>query len=154
MRGYITTIITAVLFSSCVSCGGGRANQGADGVDGALPSTEIPQKAQKIVISDTTTAQIGADTIRFGRLNSGEIAQKVVWVENQTQKPLVVLGYSVDCACTTIEHSTKPINPTYATPLKVTFNTRGQRGWLVKRIDVTHSGSKRPLQLFVECEVE
>lgn len=96
----------------------------------------------------------GTDTVRFGRLHSGEIAQLRLWLANETSGPVVIAKYGRSCGCTTLEYDNQPINAGDAQQVTLTFDARGEWGWQLKTLDVSFAGARSPLRLFIEAEVE
>ena len=82
-----------------------------------------------------------SDTLRFGRLHSGETARLEAGFCNRGREPLVVVRSESSCGCTSLEYDAQPIMP-------------GQRGWLFKVLRVYFSGGERPLRLYVEADVQ
>lgn len=112
------------------------------------------RKGRIITLTDTILDTGGTDTVRFGRLHSGEIAQLRLWLANETARPLVITKYDCSCGCTTLEYDSQPINAGDAQQVTLTFDARGEWGWQLKTLDVSFAGAHRPLRLFIEAEVE
>lgn len=109
---------------------------------------------QIIAISDTIPDAGGTDTVRFGRMRSGEIAVKPLLLHNRTQRPLAISAYARSCGCTTLEYENQPLMPGDKRPVSLTFDSRGERGWQLKTMEISFAGRQRPLKLYVEAEVE
>ncbi len=106
-------------------------------------------------ISPTRIAeQTFSDTIRFGRLHSGEVARLPLGIRNGFDTPMVVLRSETSCGCTTLEYESKPILPSDTLSVALLFDTSGQQGWLFKVVRVYFSALEQPLRLCVEAEVE
>ena len=116
------------------------------------PKTE--RKGRIITLTDTILDTGGTDTVRFGRLHSGEIAVLRLWLANGAARPVAVAKYDRSCGCTTLEYENQPIKPGDARQVSLTFDTRGERGWQLKTLDIIFAGARKPLRLFVEAEVE
>ena len=67
-----------------------------------------------------------SDTLRFGRLHSGETARLEAGFCNRGREPLVVVRSESSCGCTSLEYDAQPIMP----------------------------GGERPLRLYVEADVQ
>ncbi len=139
------TYLVAVLLAAACAGRGGDA-----GTDGAAPT----RSGQSVVITDSLLVAGGADTVRFGRMNEGEIAVRQLWIENRASKPVVILDYDRTCGCTTLDFDTRPIREGEAQRMTVTFDTRGEWGWQMKRVDVKLAGTAEPFRLFVEADIE
>ena len=112
------------------------------------------RKGRIITLTDTILDTGGTDTVRFGRLHSGEIAQLRLWLANETSGPVVIAKYGRSCGCTTLEFDAQPIAPGDARQVTLTFDSRGERGWQLKALDITLAGGQRPLRLFVEADIK
>lgn len=111
-------------------------------------------KGRIINLTDSIFNTGGADTIRFGRLHSGEIAVLQLSLTNQTTQPIAVIDYERSCGCTIFEFDTRPITPQGAQQVTLTFDSRGSWGWQLKTLDIRFAGKRHPLRLFIEAEVE
>ena len=96
----------------------------------------------------------GTDTVRFGRLRSGETAVVRFWIANDSPQTTAILSYDRNCGCTTLKFNSEPIAPGDAQRVEMSFDSRGTRGWQLKTLDVTLAGAQRPLRLYAEAEVE
>ena len=106
----------------------------------------VERKGRIISLTDSILTTGGTDTVRFGRLGSGEIAV--------LRRPVAVASYRRSCGCTTLEFDAQPIAPGDARQVTLTFDSRGERGWQLKALDITLAGGQRPLRLFVEADIK
>ena len=120
---------------------------------GTRPQT-TERKGRIIALTDSILTAGGTDTVRFGRLGSGEIAQLRIWLANDASRPVAVASYRRSCGCTTLEFDAQPIAPGDARQVTLTFDSRGERGWQLKALDITLAGGQRPLRLFVEADIK
>lgn len=120
---------------------------------GSQPATR-ERKGRIITLTDEILAAGGTDTVRFGRMRSGEIAVLRLWLANEASKPVAVVSYDRSCGCTTLEFDTQPITPGDARQVTLSFDSRGEKGWQLRTLDVRMAGAARPLRLFVEADVE
>lgn len=120
---------------------------------GQRPAT-TQRKGRIISLTDSMLTTGGSDTVRFGRLHSGEIAVVHLWLANDTDRPAVITSYERSCGCTTLSFDSKPIKPGDAQRVALTFDSRGERGWQLRTLDIRLAGARKPLRLFVEAEVE
>ncbi len=111
-------------------------------------------KGQIIHITDTTLRLGSTDTIRFGRLHSGEIAVTRLRLTNATNRPIQIHSYVRSCGCTDISYDNQPIAAGQSQQISLSFDSRGESGWQLKTLDLRFSGSSRPLRLFIEADVE
>ena len=120
---------------------------------GTRPQT-TERKGRIIALTDSILTAGGTDTVRFGRLGSGEIAVLRLWLANDASRPVAVASYRRSCGCTTLEFDAQPIAPGDARQVTLTFDSRGERGWQLKALDITLAGGQRPLRLFVEADIK
>lgn len=120
------------------------------------PIAELAEngKGPIIHVTDEMIESGGSDTVRFGRLHSGEIALLSLWLANETEHPIVLSDYRRSCGCTTLEFTVQPIPPNRARRLPLTFDSRGEWGWQFKTVDLQFNGSEPVLRLCIEAEVE
>lgn len=107
-----------------------------------------------IAVSGESLRTDVSDTLRFGRLHSGETARLEAGFCNRGAEPLVVVKSESSCGCTALEYDAQPIMPGDTLRVAVRFDTSGQRGWLFKVLRVYFSGGERPLRLYVEADVQ
>lgn len=132
----------------------GSANTSAAPASPATSSSKTPHKGLIIALTDSMLVHGGTDTIRFGRLGSGEIAVLRFRLENTTAKPVVLLSTQRSCGCISLSHDAQPIAPAETRTMEMTFDSRGEFGWQLKRMDLFFAGAARPLRLFVEADIE
>ena len=89
----------------------------------------VERKGRIISLTDSILTTGGTDTVRFGRLGSGEIAVLRLWLANDASRPVAVASYRRSCGCTTLEFDAQPIAPGDARQVTLTFDSRGERGW-------------------------
>ncbi len=51
---------------------------------------ETGRKGRIIAVTDTILDTGGTDTVRFGRMHSGEVAVLRLWIENRASKPVAI----------------------------------------------------------------
>ncbi len=112
------------------------------------------RKGRIITLTDSILTTGGTDTVRFGRLGSGEIAQLRLWLANDASRPVAVTSYRRSCGCTTLEFDSQPVAPGDAQQVTLTFDSRGEWGWQLKTLDISLAGASHPLRLFIEADVE
>ncbi len=117
------------------------------------PEQSSAGKGQIIAVTDSMLVHGGTDTIRFGRLGSGEIAVKQLRLENQTRKPLVIVTTRRSCGCTSLDYEAQPVPPGEMRRMEMTFDSRGEFGWQLKQMEILFGGAKGSLKLFVEADV-
>lgn len=118
------------------------------------PRPAASHKGPVFALTDSILRAGGSDTVRFGRLRSGEIAVQRLRIENRTDRPVVIVTYKTSCGCSRLEFDNQPIVPGGAQYATLSFDSRGEFGWQLKRLDVTLAGAARPLRIFVEAQIE
>lgn len=141
IRKYLFAAVAAGLLCGLLPACGNRT-----------PSTE--RKGPIIILTDSTLTAGGTDTVRFGRMHSGEIAVQRLWIENRTARPTAIVSYETSCGCTSLEFDPQPIRSGEAQRVSLTFDARGEYGWQLKALDIALAGADRPLRIFVEAEIE
>ena len=111
-------------------------------------------KGPIIALTDATLDAGGTDTVRFGRLHSGEIAVQRILIENRASRPTAITSYDTSCGCTKFEFDPQPLAAGAAQRATLTFDSRGEYGWQLKLLDISLAGAARPLRIFVEAEIE
>lgn len=112
------------------------------------------RKGRIISITDSIASAHGVDTVRFGHLRSGEIAEIRLWIANDTPRPVALISYERSCGCTTLEFDAKPITPGDAQRVILRYDSRGEQGWQLRTLDIALAGATRPVRIIVEAEVE
>lgn len=120
---------------------------------GTRPQT-TERKGRIIALTDSILTAGGTDTVRFGRLGSGEIAQLRIWLANDASRPVAVASYRRSCGCTSLEFDPQPIAPGDARQVTLTFDSRGEWGWQLKTLDISLAGAQQPLRLLVEADIK
>lgn len=132
----------------------GKAPAQSDAKSLAQSGKRKPFRGRIIAVSDSVLMHGSTDTLRFGRLGSGEIAVLRFQLENASAKPLVILSTQRSCGCISLDHDAQPIAPGQARTLEMTFDSRGEYGWQLKRMDLILAGARKPLRIFVEADIE
>lgn len=131
-----------------------KASAQSDAKSLAQAGKRKPFRGRIIAVSDSVLMHGSTDTLRFGRLGSGEIAVLRFQLENASAKPLVILSTQRNCGCISLDHDAQPLAPGQARTLEMTFDSRGEYGWQLKRMDLILSGARKPLRIFVEADIE
>ena len=164
-RTIANLLVAGLLLGGLVACGGNAARsvrngsateRSADKGSAAAPagSKEKERKGRIITLSDKMLTEGGTDTLRFGHLGSGEIAVQRFWIENASAKPVVLVSTQRSCGCVSIDYDPQPIAPATSRKMEITFDSRGEYGWQLKRMDLFFSGAPKPIRLFIEADIE
>lgn len=144
MRRIWWAVAAAVL---AVACGRGGATSRS-----GKPSPET-YKGRSLVITDSMVMQGGADTLKLGRIHSGEILTLPLRLVNGAEKPLVPVSTSRSCGCVDLEFEAQPILPREWQDCRLIFDSRGMSGWQIKRLDLRLGNSPHVIRLWVDVEV-
>ena len=109
---------------------------------------------QTIAITADDVEQGVADTLRFGKMRSGEIIAKTLRVENRCNRPIVLLRHTTTCGCIKINYDRKPIAPGQSGEIHFEFDSRTLYGWQMKLMEFYFAEKGNPMKIYAEAEVE
>lgn len=90
----------------------------------------------------------------FGKLNESiGKATTVFTFKNEGKVPIIIIGSSASCGCTTPKYSDKPILPGEEGQITVTYSTIGRIGVFEKQIRVYTNLADEPLILVIKGDV-
>lgn len=139
------TLLILLALITLASCGG-RGNAPA-----TAPEKAINTPLQTVInVTDT----LAGDTLRLGRMHSGEVVAMGIGVHNNTDKPIVITHTETTCGCTDIDYPSQPIGVGDTVRIEVRFDSQGFFGWQFKRVRLYTSAEVLPLTIYVEAEVE
>lgn len=145
-RLFLLSALCTALALATAGCGSRTAPKTAS--EGAAFNGKV------IVLTDSLLAAGGADTLRFGRLHEGMIAQRRLRFENRTARPVVLLRHEANCGCVSLQYEPRPFAPGETCDVTLQFDARGEWGWQMKLLRLHLSGAAAPLKLFVEADIE
>lgn len=116
------------------------------------PATHLPGTV--LEVSDSSILSLRRDTFDLGRLREGERIVKEFSVKNSGNVPFVVSSAESDCGCIVSEYDRRPVAPGEYAPLGVSFDSRGYRGYLLKRVALTTTLRREPLVFYLEAVIE
>ncbi len=139
------TLLILLALITLTGCGG-RGN---------APAT-APEKATNLPLQTVinVTDTLAGDTLRLGRMHSGEVVAMGIGVHNNTDKPIVITHTETTCGCTDIDYPSQPIGVGDTAHIEVRFDSQGFFGWQFKRVRLYTSAEVLPLTIYVEAEVE
>lgn len=137
---YVALLLAGGLAACCFSC---RSR----GAAAHLPGTVLE-------VSDSSILSLRRDTFDLGRLREGERIVKEFSVKNSGDVPFVVSSAESDCGCIVSEYDRRPVAPGEYVPLGVSFDSRGYRGYMLKRVVLTTTLRREPLVFYLEAVVE
>lgn len=91
--------------------------------------------------------------IRFPKIEEGRVIEHTFTIENRGDIPLEILGYDVECSCTSIKYDSQPIPPGGRLPLTLRFDSSGKKGLQDRYIILETNTSKRTELLHFEVMV-
>ena len=138
----------ATLLLLCTSCGA-RAPKADKNV-----TMVSAVNTQTIAITADDVEQGVADTLRFGKMRSGEIIAKTLRVENRCNRPIVLLRHTTTCGCIKINYDRKPIAPGQSGEIYFEFDSRTLYGWQMKLMEFYFAEKGNPMKIYAEAEVE
>ena len=139
-------IVTLLLL--CTSCGARAPKADKNVTMGSAVNT------QTIAITADDVEQGVADTLRFGKMRSGEIIAKTLRVENRCNRPIVLLRHTTTCGCIKINYDRKPIAPGQSGEIYFEFDSRTLYGWQMKLMEFYFAEKGNPMKIYAEAEVE
>lgn len=138
----------ATLLLLCTSCGARAPKADKNATMGSVVNT------QTIAITADDVEQGVADTLRFGKMRSGEIIAKTLRVENRCNRPIVLLRHTTTCGCIKINYDRKPIAPGQSGEIYFEFDSRTLYGWQMKLMEFYFAEKGNPMKIYAEAEVE
>lgn len=138
----------ATLLLLCTSCGARAPKADKNATMGSAVNT------QTIAITADDVKQGIADTLRFGKMRSGEIIAKTLRVENRCNRPIVLLRHTTTCGCIKINYDRKPIAPGQSGEIYFEFDSRTLYGWQMKLMEFYFAEKGNPMKIYAEAEVE
>lgn len=117
-------------------------------------SHNIRHTGRTIPLTDSILNAGTTDTIRFGRLGSGEIAVQRLLIRNDACHAVAITAYHTNCGCTSLEYDSQPIPPGESRQVELIFDSRGQWGWQLKSLEISFAGAKSPMRLLIEADIK
>ena len=138
----------ATLLLLCTACGARTPKADKNATIASAVNT------QTIAITADDVEQGVADTLRFGKMRSGEIIAKTLRVENRCNRPIVLLRHTTTCGCIKINYDRKPIAPGQSGEIHFEFDSRTLYGWQMKLMEFYFAEKGNPMKIYAEAEVE
>jgi len=110
-------------------------------------------KGRVLILTDSLLEAGGRDTVRLGRLHSGEVAVVRISFLNRSSRSLLLSSYERSCGCTSLAFDGAPFAPGDFRSVELSFDSRGERGWQFKTVDLFFAPAGR-FRLFVDADVE
>ncbi len=140
----IATYLSLVMLL-CLSCKSGKVK---------YATTTTPVDVRIIKIDDTSSERGVSDTIKLGRMHSGEIIAKTIRIENNSDEPILLTHHQVSCGCLKVRYDRKPIDAGASSDINMEFDSRTMYGLQLKNLILYLAEKERPIKIFVEAEVE
>lgn len=142
------TLLVALVLVAFVGCGG-RNNSSAP-----IPETKYKAPLQSIVSVGDTLSATPSDTLRLGRMRSGEVISQSIGLLNNSTAPLIITRTETTCGCTDIDYPSQPIGVGDTARIAIRFDSQGFYGWQFKRVRLYTSAALSPITIYIEAEVE
>lgn len=145
--------IGAILSSVALLCFGcaPRSATDANNADSATPQSF----AGKVInVSDSLIKHSVADTLDFGRINSGEVVEVYAALRNSGDTPFVIISGETGCGCTTIDYPKEPIKPGEQKLILLKFDSKSLSGWQLKLMKIRTSLASEPIKVYITAQVE
>ena len=142
LRDFVYIVAAALMMVSC----GGRQTQYA--------TASHPVDLRTITIDNESAERGVSDTLRLGRLHSGEVIAKTIRVKNESNEPVVFTRHHVSCGCISVQYDRKPIAKGQSGDINIKFDSRTMNGLQLKTLVLYFAEKGRPMRIFVEAEVE
>lgn len=107
-----------------------------------------------IVVGGDSSERTITDTLRLGRMRSGEIIAQAYRIQNDSGEPIVLSHHRVSCGCLSVEYDRKPIATGQSAEMVLEFDSRTMMGLQLKTLNLFLAEQSRPIRIFVEAEVE
>lgn len=118
-------------------------------------SEEVMDKYPNFAISDSILMKTKAVAdFDLGKLSSGETIEKILIIKNTSSQSFLIEHIKVDCGCIKVNFPKEPILSGQRKSLTLTFNSRGQHGWLNKTVELKTSLNEKPFKLNVKCDID
>lgn len=140
MKRLLSFFIVLLLMASVYSC---RSRKTVTRIPGTV-----------VEISDSILRSPVYDTFRLGKLKHGEQVIKEFSLRNAGGIPVVISDIDSDCGCIVTRYDKRPVMPEELLPLSVSFDSRGYRGYVIKKVEILTTLDTKPLVIFIETEVE
>ncbi len=136
MRRIFHTAVVALLACGCAS----RSQKPA-------PVTN------RVIEIGALSGRASSDTLRLGVLHAGETVVQNIDIFNAGDVPAVVTRTECGCACLSLELNYSPLGPQERRTMKLTFDTGGLYGTVLRRADIYVAGEPKPYGLWIEADV-
>ncbi len=122
-------------------------------MSGCRESSRPVSEGMTIDLPDVFTVGKDADTIRLGRIHSGERVVREFVLRNTGKHPFAIVDIRTTCGCTVFEYDKKPLKPGEYLPVTLEFDSEGYSGWTVKEAWLRTSLPEGTFRVVVEAEV-
>ncbi|WP_296004671.1 DUF1573 domain-containing protein [uncultured Alistipes sp.] len=116
--------------------------------------TPVGYAGRVVSLTDSLLACGWSDTVRLGKLHSGEVAVSRLQIANHAPQAVVISSFERSCGCVAFSFEESPLLPGQTRELTLTFDSRGLWGWQFKSLDIRFAGAARPWRIFVDVDVK
>ena len=146
-----STLLLLVFGSMIISCGSGNTDN-----NGNLNTNVVtnPQSASGQVARDQLPViKFEEESHNFGRIIEGETVSYEFLFTNTGKTDLVIADVTSSCGCTVPSYPKTAIAPGAGGSVKVSFNSRGRKGFQNKSIIVVANTQPNVTQLSIKAQV-
>ena len=127
-----------------LSCGNGSKQAG----------TGNNRLFRQVIDMDAGSALANArDSIDFGRMKQGEVAEYTLGIRNADTAAMVILDILNGCGCTALEYDKSPVMPGDTAAITLRYDSKGQFGTQLKLIQIVTSFSQKPHNVRIMADV-
>ena len=142
-----TIFLSCIAVAFLASCNNATQTDNKDSVAGGADSTAVAEGPQGKI-------EFGETAYDFGTVQEGEVVEHVFKFTNTGEAPVILSQVSASCGCTTPEYTTDPVLPGKEGQIKVSFNSRGQRGTQQKIVTVSSNAENNVTTVQIKGVVE
>lgn len=148
---HVFLFLTLVCGLMLTGCGGNSSRK-----DQEIPADLVtnPNTAAGKTDSESLPAFTFEETEHdFGRLYEGETVSFSFKFKNSGKSDLIIAEVSTSCGCTVPSYDKAPIRPGESGTIKVSFNSRGRKGFQSKNIVVVANTQPNTTMLRIKAQV-
>lgn len=154
MKNRAAFLYTVFILGAVWACGGSN-NASGNRANDADPDHNATRTASQIIaLSDSIIAYRKGDTVKMGKVRSGEIVKKPLVVRNDGDNPLVIIDVDKTCGCVDLEYPRQPLRKGEQAAMEMELDSRGLTGWIYKTVYIKTSSPSGSYTLVVTAEVE
>ncbi|MCD6013651.1 MAG: hypothetical protein K0Q79_3513 [Flavipsychrobacter sp.] len=124
-----------------------------------VPAGGAPMAAPAPAAAPTPDPDAGVfkfkeETHDYGEVLEGPLAECEFTFKNTGKKPIVITEAHGSCGCTVPKWPTEPILPGKTGTIRVSYNTQGRQGPIMKDITINSNAKQQPMVLHIRGNVK